>query len=161
MIFLTVGTYPLPFNRLLKIVDECISKGLISDSVFAQIGACTYKPCNMRYIDLLEKRAFDKYMRDASYIIGHAGMGTITMALEHNKPLLVLPRRRQYKEHVNDHQVSTARKFEQLGHVVAAVCECDFQDKYEQLSTFIPKKRVCQTRDVAERIACFLQEVDL
>ena len=38
MIFLTMGTYPLPFDRLVKAVDEMVQGSLIADEVVAQIG---------------------------------------------------------------------------------------------------------------------------
>ena len=40
----------------------------------------------------LEKAAFDERLGQADRIISHAGMGTIAMALESRKPVLVMPR---------------------------------------------------------------------
>ena len=55
MIFLTVGTYPLPFERLVKAIDTAIKERLIEEEVFAQVGRCSYKPQNMEYVQMLEK----------------------------------------------------------------------------------------------------------
>lgn len=109
MIFLTVGTL-FPFDRLVRAIDAAVGEGLIEDEIFAQVGENSYKPRNFESLPSLKKDLFDKYFTEASFIISHAGMGTITMALSHNKPLLVMPRLKHYKEHVNDHQVATARK---------------------------------------------------
>jgi len=81
------------------------------------------------------------------------------MALSHNKPLLVMPRLKRYGEHVNDHQLGTARKFEELGHVLAAYTEDELPDKIQQLPNFVPVPRENQAHLVAERIARFLKEM--
>lgn len=156
MIFLTVGTCPIPFDRLVATVDNAIAKGLVDDDIFAQIGICRYKPKNMKYANVLDKDEFDSYLRGASGIIGHAGMGTIIMALEHDKPLLVMPRMRRLGEHVNDHQLSTARKFEQLGHILAAYEARQLGPKIRSLKHFAPKKRLSEAEAVSYRLGLFL-----
>lgn len=159
MIFLTVGTYPLPFDRLVKAIDTAIIEGLIREEVFAQIGLCDYRPQNMEYVEMLQKGTFDSYLQKSSGIIGHAGMGTITTALDYNKPLLVMPRMKRYKEHVNDHQIATARKFEQLGHILVAYEAQELPWKIKLLRTFVSRKREAQPQAVADRIARFLNEL--
>ena len=59
-------------------------------------------------------------MRDADAIVAHAGMGTILSALELGKPLLVMPRVAALGEHRNDHQLATAKRFAETGHVAVA-----------------------------------------
>jgi UDP-N-acetylglucosamine transferase subunit ALG13 len=156
MIFLTVGTL-FPFDRLVKAVDNAIAVGLIKESVFAQIGKTSSKPKHMQYTEALDKRSFYEKVAEADYLISHAGIGSIAMALEHSKPLLVMPRMKRFKEHVNDHQVATARKFEQLGHLLAAYCEEELPYKLQQLRFFVPKPRKNQAKAVANRIAKFLE----
>jgi len=53
MIFLTVGTQ-FPFDRLVRAVDSIIDKGLISETLFAQIGESSYKPRNFESAACLE-----------------------------------------------------------------------------------------------------------
>lgn len=159
MIFLTVGTYPLPFERLVKAIDAAIKERLIEEEIFAQIGRCSYKPQNMEYVQMLEKEAFDSYFQKASSIISHAGIGTITMALDNEKPLLVMPRLKKYGEVVNDHQVMTARRFEELGHILVAYTEEQLPDKLKQLKSFIPHKRKANPDAVVDRIRQFLNNL--
>ena len=159
MIFLTVGTQ-FPFDRLVKSIDGLIAQNGFDEEIFSQIGNSKYQPKNFKAVVSLEKQLFDKYMRNASYIISHAGMGTITMALEANKPLLVIPRRRKYGEVVNDHQVAIAKKFEQLSHLLVAYETEQIPEKLEQLKTFVPRKRQAQPHAVAERIKQFLKELN-
>jgi len=158
MIFLTVGTL-FPFDRLVQAVDSAVGKGIIKDEVFAQIGYDSSKPKNMEYAELLDKDIFDKKVNKATHLISHAGIGIITVALERAKPLLVMPRMRCFGEHVHDHQVATARKFEELGHILVAYETEELPVKIEALKTFVPRKREAQPHAVAERIARFLNEL--
>jgi len=159
MIFLTVGTYPLPFDRLIVAIDLAIKEGLIEEEVVAQTGVSNYVPKNMEYTNILEKEAFDCFFRRASGIISHAGMGTITMALDNKKPLLVMPRMKRYKEHVNNHQVATAKKFEELGHILAVYDIKDLPDGIRKVKNFVPRKRKASPHAVANRIRCFLNSL--
>lgn len=156
MIFLTLGSYPLPFDRLIQAVDRGIQTGLIKEEVVAQIGYSRYVPQAMKYYRLIDKREFGELFGAADGIISHAGMGNIAMALEADKPILVFPRLFKYSEHVNDHQLETAREFEKLGHVLAAYTEEDLYSKIPLLKTFVPKKRSATPERVARRVGEFL-----
>ncbi len=155
MIFLAVGTQ-FGFDRLVKVVDEAIGRQVIQDTVFAQIGPGSYLPKRMEYVVSLEKEEFDTVLNSCDAMISHAGMGNIALALKLGKPLLVMPRLKRFGEVVNDHQVDTARKFEQLGHVLAAYDEEELAEKIKLLRAFVPEPRVNQADKVAQRIAEFL-----
>jgi beta-1,4-N-acetylglucosaminyltransferase len=159
VIFLTLGTFPLAFDRLLTAIDALCGSGAISEELFGQIGLTEFKPQHFRYVNILEKDEFDEVFSKADSIISHAGMGSITMALERNKPQLVIPRLAAFKEAVNDHQVGTARKFEALGHVLAAYNTSELASKITMLRTFVPKPRYSQANLVAARIMRFLEGI--
>ena len=157
MIFLTVGTQ-FPFDRLVRTVDEVCENGF-REEIFAQIGDTSYKPRNFKSVASLSKNMFDKYLKSASGVISHAGMGVITMALDNKKPLLAMPRLKKYGEVVNNHQVAIARKFEKLGHILSVYSMEELPEKLQQLKAFVPKPRENQAQAVANRIARFLQSL--
>lgn len=156
MIFLTVGTL-FPFTRLVKAVDDAVANLSIKEKVFAQIGDDSYRPQNFEYVRSLEKFDYDSYINAASALISHAGMGSISLALSLNKPLLVMPRMRSCNEHVNDHQVDTARKFESLGHVLVAYDAAELPQRMTQLHYFKPKVRDTQVDAVIDRLHSYLE----
>lgn len=158
MIFLTVGTV-MPFDRLVQAVDDAVAAGVIVTPVFAQIGETSLRPKNMEYAAVLDKHDFDRKVGEAEYLISHAGMGSITTALERNKRLLVMPRRKQFHEHVNDHQVATARKFSALGHVLVAYDAGEMPRRLQEIVSFTPAPRVSQADRVAGRIMQFLEQI--
>jgi beta-1,4-N-acetylglucosaminyltransferase len=117
MIFLTVGSV-LPFDRLVRLIDAAVEDSIIKDEVFAQIGSGNYMPRRLEYARFIGKRQYDEFLSRSTAIISHAGIGTISSALKLNKPILVMPRRMANREHVDDHQLMTARTFSALGHVL-------------------------------------------
>ena len=160
MIFLTVGTQ-FPFDRLVKAVDAAAETGRICDEIYAQIGDSAYRPRNFEYMKFLEKRSFDDCVRKASHIISHAGIGTITMAMDNNKPILVMPRLKRYGEVVNDHQVAIARRFEQMGYIFAVYDTDRFQQKIAEFLSFVPRPRGNNAEAVIDRINKFLSEISI
>ena len=155
MIFLTVGTV-LPFDRLVKAVDEAVKAGLAGGEVFAQIGAGGYRPRHMDWVETLDRAAFEDYADRADRLVGHAGIGTIVAALGARKPLLVMPRRAELGEHVNDHQLYTAREFASRGHILSAGDESEIPLKLKALRSFIPVERNPRPEGIIERIKVFI-----
>jgi beta-1,4-N-acetylglucosaminyltransferase len=158
VIFVTVGSM-FQFDRLIRAVDELVGEGLLTGDVLAQIGHGLYEPRHMAFDRFLAKPAYDLRVDQAAALIGHAGAGTIALALERHKPLLAVPRRQRYAESVNDHQIVTARKFGALGHILVADDVSDIRRILPQLYVFTPKVREARPHDLALRIGAFLESL--
>ena len=156
MIFLTVGTL-FPFTRLVKAVDDAVANSLIEEEVVAQIGDDSFIPQHIEFVRTMDKHEYDCYANEASALISHAGMGSISLAMSLKKPLLVMPRITAYKENINDHQIDTARRFEALGHILAAYDIAQFFEIIGQLHEFQPTRRTTQVDAVACRIQQFFE----
>jgi len=117
-IFVTVGT-ELPFNRLVRAVDEWAGLTGRGDQVFAQTGHSEFAPRHIRSSTMLDGRDFRRLFSEADLVIAHAGMGTIISALEAGQPLVVVPRRADLGEHRNDHQRATVDRLVERGLVTA------------------------------------------
>ena len=157
MIFLTVGTQ-FPFDRLVKAVDHAVSQNLLHEEIFAQIGQSDYTPENFETVPSLNKDEFDVRLREASAVISHAGMGSIAMSMEHDKPLLVMPRRAKYGEVVNDHQCAIAARYEKRGYLLVASEPEDLPKKINELKAFTPKVREIRLQPVLDRVRQFLNQ---
>lgn len=118
LIFVTVGTHNQQFNRLLIEVDKIIGEGKIKN-VVAQIGHSTYVPKNYKWFKFLDFEEMIKLQRRSDMIITHAGVGSIMTALDIGKPIIVVPRLPKYNEHVDNHQLFTARELEKDDRVMA------------------------------------------
>lgn len=158
MIFITVGTQ-FPFDRLVRSIDQAIEKSILNETIFAQIGKSSYIPKYFEYVDYLDKGTFDLKVKQADALISHAGIGSLMLAFDYHKPVLLMPRSPQYNEVVNNHQIDTARKFEELGHVLAAYNENELIEKIKLLKTFVPKPRIPNRQGVIDRISSFLDSL--
>jgi len=154
MIFVTAGSM-LPFDRLFQLIDAAITDGVITDQVYGQIGEGEYLPKNFEYSRFIDKVEFDERVLSANLVVAHAGIGVIMQALSSETPLLVLSRKAALGEHVNDHQVSTAKKFEELGHVVSFE-EDTLVEKLEFIKTFKPAPRSPNVAGVGNEVSKFL-----
>ena len=108
MIFVSVGTHKQQFDRLLKEIDKLIEEKIIKEKVFAQSGYCNYKPKNYTCKKFLDLEEFDQNISACSLFITHAGEGNIGTGLQYEKKMIVVPRRKKFDEHTNDHQLELA-----------------------------------------------------
>ena len=112
MIFVTVGTHEQPFNRLVKYIDELVRDGIIKEEVVIQTGYSTYKPKYCTWSSLYPYDKMLELVNEARIVITHGGPSSFIMPLQIGKTPIVVPRKKKYKEHVNNHQVDFARKVE-------------------------------------------------
>lgn len=157
MIFVTIGSM-FPFDRLIRAMDQIAGNRDFVGEMHAQIGSGSYQPQNMTFERFMGKAEFDEKMAQADAVVSHAGVGTIATALSLQKPLLVLPRRKKFKEHVNDHQMGTAHRYAHLGHVLLAEVEDELPNMLIALKSFQPVPRHVNALGVADRINRFLRE---
>ena len=155
MILVTVGSM-FPFDRLVMAADALAERLGPQTTFFAQIGDGRYEPSHMPFLRFVPREKFAGLMTQAEMVISHAGIGTIAETLAFGKPLLVLPRRKSLGEHVNDHQVATAARFEALGHLLVAGSESDIEAHLGALRTFVPRRRVADTHRLARHVAAWL-----
>jgi UDP-N-acetylglucosamine transferase subunit ALG13 len=96
-----------PFDRLIRVMDEwTVAQG--RDDVFAQIGNGTYEPKHMKWTRKLDQLDFARTVQESELIVAHAGMGSVIMADQYSKPIVLLPRIMEQGEHTTDHQLATA-----------------------------------------------------
>ena len=159
MILVTVGSM-FPFDRLISAVDEMARKVGPQARFFAQIGDGSYEPKHMNFVRFVAREEFGALVADAEVVISHAGIGTIAETLKFGKPLLVLPRRQALGEHVNDHQVGTARRFTELGHLLFAETEADLPKGLVLAMSFTPQVRIANPSAIAARVAEILERLE-
>ncbi len=140
MIFVTVGT-DLPFNRLVRVVDEWAGAHQRSD-VFAQIGETDWRPAHIGWSKFIQPPEFTRRFSEADVVVAHAGMGTILSALQFEKPILVMPRRATLGEQRNEHQLATARRLSELGKVNVAMDETELRSMLDRLGDLRPREKI-------------------
>ena len=109
MIFVTVGTHEQPFNRLVQKIDQLKASGVIQEDVVMQTGFSTYEPTSCQWQKLFPYQEMLSYVEQARIVITHGGPSSFIMPLQIGKIPIVVPRQKQFDEHVNNHQVEFAK----------------------------------------------------
>ena len=141
MIFVSLGTQDKPFNR---IIDYVISlkenlKELQGEKIIIQLGQTKLLKSDNKRIknleniiiyDMLKPKKMKDIIKYSDIIITHAGVGTIMECLEMGKEIIVVPRKVENLEHVNNHQEEIAFEMEKKGFLTKV-------DTYEELENKI------------------------
>ncbi|RLE17246.1 MAG: hypothetical protein DRJ08_02245 [Acidobacteria bacterium] len=126
-VMVTVGLEAKPYDRLLRAVDEAVGKGWIPSDTLVQKGHTSFL---FRYCKPVPFLSFDELrdaIRQADLVIAHGGVGSVLLALEMGKIPLVIPRRADFGEHVDNHQIEFVKKMEEEGRVMAAYDTKEFK----------------------------------
>ena len=104
MIFVTVGTHEQSFERLVKKVDDLKRDGVINEDVVIQKGYTDYEPQYCESYKLMGYNDMQEYLKTARIVITHGGPASFIAPLTIRKIPIVVPRQKNFNEHVNNHQ---------------------------------------------------------
>ncbi|MGX7393444.1 glycosyltransferase [Carnobacterium mobile] len=113
MIFITVGTHEQQFNRLIRYIDDFSLENNIEEEIIIQSGYSDYNTKNCKTKRLLSYNEMITNVEKARIIITHGGPSSIMMPLQIGKVPIVVPRKYENNEHVNNHQVSFLKALEE------------------------------------------------
>jgi UDP-N-acetylglucosamine transferase subunit ALG13 len=113
LIFVTVGTHGQPFTRLLG------SLGAIDDELVVQYGTGAPPPGVAEAVAFMPFEQMLANFRRAEKVITHAGVGSVLCATREGHLPLVVPRRHDLGEHVDEHQAELTRRLDERGSVIA------------------------------------------
>lgn len=156
MILVTVGSQKFQFDRLLRMIDKLIDNKVIKELVYAQIGACTYKPRNFEYVDYMTQDEFNKKIKESSLVITHAGTGVIINAIMMKKKVIAVPRLKRYNEHVDDHQLQIVRQFGRLNLIEPAFKTKDLETAYRNVYQKEYKEYLSNSNRVIKSIESYI-----
>jgi len=125
MILVVVGTEQWPFDRLVKEVDRLAGAGAFDgEPVFMQLGSCLYRPTHCEWAERIGFDDMLKKVDEARLVVAHAGAGTFLLCRRMGTPEIMMPRRVDRGEHLDDHQVLFAERLAAQG-LVQTVAEAD------------------------------------
>lgn len=107
MILVTVGSTLFPFQRMTTLVEHLAHSLPAKEKIIYQYGhaAPHFLSSRIQAHAFLPHTTLIHYMKRSHIIICHGGPATIYQALSFGKIPWVLPREKQFGEHLNDHQV--------------------------------------------------------
>ena len=112
MIFVTVGTNEATFDRLLRAVAVLEPR---ADVVVQHGHSSALAPSGATVIPFLSFDEMSELVRNADAVVTHAGVGSNLLALTNGKRPIVVPRRKQFGEAVDDHQVELGQRLAASG----------------------------------------------
>ena len=161
MIFVTVGTHEQPFDRLVQKVDQMVAEGKIQEPVMIQTGYSTYEPKHCDFSKLLPYSEMERYIREARIIITHGGPASFISALQVGKIPIVVPRKGELNEHVNNHQVEFSRAVAQRKNNILVVEDIeDLKDLIVNYDAAVAKLNQSEASNNAEFCRKFQEQVD-
>lgn len=127
MIFVTVGTHEQSFERLLKWIDKMIEEKIINEEFFCQKGYTDYETKNYNSQTLIPFDKMQEYISKSRIVITHGGPASFLSVLSLGKVPIVVPRKKEFGEHVNNHQLDFVNEVKKrLNNILVA-------DTYEEL----------------------------
>jgi len=140
MIFLSVGNAKQGFRRLLEAVDNMAAESKFGDeTIFVQSGNNPdFRPRFCQQKAFLSMEEFTECIARATQVICHGGAGTLIHVLQAGKIPVAMPRRKEYKEHVDNHQVELVKALAEKGKVIAALEPADLPGAVAEARHRIP-----------------------
>lgn len=135
MILVLCGTQKQDFSRMIKLVEQVAER----EEVIVQAGHNHYESTKMEVFGFVSNEKIQMLYEEADLIVTHAGAGSMLQAIKNHKRIIAVPRLKEYGEHVNNHQIELAKKFEDLGYLIAYHDGDDFVKTYERAKRFQPK----------------------
>jgi len=157
LIFVTVGTQDVPFDRLINSVESEIKKGNITEEVIVQSGPSKKTSDLMKIVNYMDIDEFKNSIKKAKLVITHGGVGTIIDSLNAGKTVIVAPRLAKYKEHVNDHQLQIVKKFSDLGYIIPLKDTKKLGKALKEAEIFKPKKYESNTKNFIKLIDNYIE----
>ncbi len=116
MIFATVGTTELSFNRFIEALDLFAKES--NEEVIIQIGYSTYEPQFMEWFRFDAGPKIKQLVQDAEIVVSHGGFGILCECIRLQKRVVAVPRRADLGEAVNP-QHELVNYFAELGYITA------------------------------------------
>ena len=108
----TLGTIRYGFRRLLERLIAILPEGC---DVVWQVGETDATGLGIDARPMISSSALQNEMHRADVVIAHAGIGSALAAFDAGRCPVLVPRERDHREHVDDHQWQVAAALGQLG----------------------------------------------
>jgi UDP-N-acetylglucosamine transferase subunit ALG13 len=117
LIFATLGTHHDPFPRAVDAALAIAGDGelVVQHGHTEPVAA----GANVRFYQWLVPDEVNEFFRVATLVITHAGVATLVGALRAGHHPIVIPRRKCFGEHVDDHQMQIVSALTRVGLVTA------------------------------------------
>lgn len=163
MIFVTVGTHEQPFDRLLRCIDKMVEEEKIKEEVIIQKGYTDYEPSHCKNYKLIGYDEMQRYIAKARIVVTHGGPASFLAPLSVGKIPVVVPRKKEYNEHVNNHQLEFARQVEKrMNNIIVAESDEEIMDSiinYDNRTGRLSKKSASNNEKFIELLEKEIEKI--
>jgi UDP-N-acetylglucosamine transferase subunit ALG13 len=160
-VLVTVGTDHHPFDRLIHWVNDWLgTHPQHIPGFFLQSGSTAVAPvcAGARSVDV---QRLDQLLDGADVIVCHGGPASIAAAWARDLLPIVVPRRPELGEHVDDHQVIFSRKVAELGRIRLVQTQAEFGHVLTEVIRDPSRlRRTVPVGDVSAAVGRFAELVD-
>ena len=157
MILVLLGTQNNSFIRLLEEIEKQIENKTITEEVIVQAGYTKYETENMKILDFVSSKELEDLQNKATLIITHGGVSSIVSSLKKQKKVIAVSRLKEYKEHVNNHQMEIINTFNTKGYLIGISDVSNLHDAIINSNTFIPKEFKSETNNIINIVEDFIK----
>lgn len=111
----------------------------------------------MTIFQMKSEDEINNLIKQANFIITHGGVGSIMTSLKHGKKVIAVPRKSEYKEHVNNHQIQIIEEFNNNGSVIGINSVDDLEEAIKRIDSFIPQKYVSKDKNIINIIQSYIE----
>jgi len=157
-IVVTTGTgSDYTFTRLLNIIDELCDCGVIDSNKLIVQSTDHFTAKNYKVIPMMPESDFVSHLQTADCVISHAGTGTVTKSLKMGKKVILFPRRAEFGEHMDDHQLDLCELFKGLGYVLVANDKSELINCLQHVNNFKPVEFISSNKRINQIIREFIE----
>lgn len=115
LVFATVGA-TLPFDRLVRDVEQAKAAGLLPEHVIVQTGLGGHRPAGVEEVrETIPFAEVQDILSRADIVVCHGGTGSLITALREGCRVIAVPRLFELGEHYDDHQLEITAAFAERG----------------------------------------------
>ncbi|NKI32049.1 PssE/Cps14G family polysaccharide biosynthesis glycosyltransferase [Croceivirga thetidis] len=159
MIFVTLGTFPVPFTRPLKELEDLCRKKIIDEKIVVQSGHTEFVSEFMEVSPFMPPDKINELTKAASLIITHAGTGSLIKAVRLKKKVIAIPRLYKLGENVDDHQLDILEIFTEKGYVLPWHEDDKLERLLNDLKSFQPNEYVSKKQVIIDYLENYINSL--
>ena len=156
MIFTILGTQMFSFERLIDYLKE-VKAVFPDEEVVVQYGHTKVESSEFKVYDFIDKETYSKLLDESSFVITHGGVGSIHDGLYRHKKIICLPRKKEFNEHIDDHQLEICKKYQDMGYVLCAENKDEFIECLNKIIDFEPREFEIPNNEITKYLIGYIE----
>lgn len=166
MVSVFLGTQDKSFKRIIDYILRLKEEDFLKDQkIIIQMGQTKYdfknldKKYNIEFFDFKPEEEINKIIEKSDFVISHSGVGLLMSAIKMHKKVIIIPRLKKYKEHVNDHQVQIAENFKDENYGIVASNYKELKEAVRSIKDFKQSEHKSNTENFCNSLDVLIEKL--